>query len=842
MNASAPMAAPTAPAPSAEEVARSLRRPLRLMLGGAAFWLFSGSLGLLLCNLKLHLPGFLSAWWVLAYGRLKPAATHQLLYGFASQAGLAAALWILCRQGQSRLRGPAAACLGTLLWNLGVVLGTLGILGGQSTGFEWLEMPAYASPMLCLAYLVLAACAVATFAAGTGRPLYLSQAYILAALIWFPAAFGVAQVLLVLSPVRGVVQTAVNQWFISCLLNLWLTPLGLAAVFYFTPKILQRPLPSRSLAWLGFWSLALLGGWTGSSPSAPLPSWMEAVRTAANLLLLVPIVAVGINWNLLLAGEPQEAAQDEITPAPEPARDPRGRRRASPRAERPPRAGLLDRFLDARRIPGLNGEASQELHLGSPLGLLVVGMVAYLLAALMGVIGSLRPLAVVTEFTLYGSARFQLFIFGFLAFTLAGAARFIWLELNLGTGVDSPLAPERGCPHPQQPTGSTRADQAHAHDPHGKLRVRIPTLQGWRGRPPFVFLNPSWVGAAGVVIATLALSFGGVLQGRAWNDAEVSLSEMGRSLQPFLWAGSMGLSLVVLAAGWLLADVLSSLLREAFTGWRQWRAWVSAPPDDLSDRVSTPPSHAAIPPVTTALSSPAPTPPTVRPTPPPRSHLASAGIQNHGWPIMLGAFLTLALSWAGLVLAPQRQLGRQQAELSVATETLYPTPRSGEAQQGLAVYTANGCAHCHTLQVRPRGLGADFERGWGQRRSVARDYLYDEPVQTGFWRVGPDLANLSLRLTNRLELLRFLYAPSLVRSNSLMPPHPFLFETRRIFRYRSPDALELSGPLAPPAGFEIVPTEPAHRLVAFLLSLQADTPLFEAPLAPTTKPPGAPRP
>jgi hypothetical protein len=79
-----------------------------------------------------------------------------------------------------------------------------------------------------------------------------------------------------------------------------------------------------------------------------------------------------------------------------------------------------------------------------------------------------------------------------------------------------------------------------------------------------------------------------------------------------------------------------------------------------------------------------------------------------------------------------------------------------------------------------------------------------------------------------------------------MPPYRFLFETRRIEQAASPDALPLSGDLAPRPGFEVIPTSQARSLVAYLMSLHADAPLYSAPLtvpnapAPTTNAPAAP--
>jgi len=128
-----------------------------------------------------------------------------------------------------------------------------------------------------------------------------------------------------------------------------------------------------------------------------------------------------------------------------------------------------------------------------------------------------------------------------------------------------------------------------------------------------------------------------------------------------------------------------------------------------------------------------------------------------------------------------------------------------------------------------RATGPDMERGWGRRGSVWRDYLYDQPVMIGSQRLGPDLANIGVRQPDAAWHLKHLYAPDQVVKDSTMPPYRHLFEKRRIQQAPSPDALQLEGDLAPEAGFEIVPTDDARALVAYLLSLKSDVPLFEAP-------------
>jgi cytochrome c oxidase cbb3-type subunit 2 len=153
---------------------------------------------------------------------------------------------------------------------------------------------------------------------------------------------------------------------------------------------------------------------------------------------------------------------------------------------------------------------------------------------------------------------------------------------------------------------------------------------------------------------------------------------------------------------------------------------------------------------------------------------------NSGPLLFLGIFATLASSFWGLLLLPQLQIGRQEPVKLEANDALYPANRPGQARQGAEVYRSLGCVECHSQQVRPKGFGSDFERGWGERRTVAQDYLYDQPVLLGSLRLGPDLANIGARQTNAIWHLTHLYRPKSTSPGSMMPPYAFLFEKRKL--------------------------------------------------------------
>lgn len=266
---------------------------------------------------------------------------------------------------------------------------------------------------------------------------------------------------------------------------------------------------------------------------------------------------------------------------------------------------------------------------------------------------------------------------------------------------------------------------------------------------------------------------------------------------------------------------------------------------------------------------------------------------KNGFMVFLASFVVLGGSWCGFVLAPVLQLGGQQQTTILNSSDVYPVGRPGEANQGLEVYRANGCAACHTEQVQQDGVvcdvvltsagknplavtnaipglkltgldsaaasaavdsinaaggkaeihisatGPDIARGWGLRHSVAEDFLYDDPVQLGSVRIGPDLADVGTRRPDANWQLLHLYAPQSVVNGSAMPPFRYLFRVQKIGGEPSPDALNLPKGFAPPAGYEVVPTAEAQELAAYLLSLQADVPLHDAPF---TQPPAVSKP
>ena len=274
--------------------------PLLALFGGAAFWLVVSSVLAHDCLDQIPCAGFPRRCPWLTYGRVQPAADDALLYGFCIPAGLGVVLWLFAHLGQVPLRGAIVPVVAANLWHLGVLVGLVGILSGNSTGFAWLEFPRGGSVILFFAYLLLALWAMMNFAARRERALYPSHWFLVAALFWFPWIYSTANLFLVAWPVRGVVQAIIAWWFANNLLFVWLALVGIGTAFYFLPKFSGRPLQSYYLALFAFWTLVLFGTWCGIPPGAPVPAWLPALSSVAAVLTVVPVLAIAvIAWKTL---------------------------------------------------------------------------------------------------------------------------------------------------------------------------------------------------------------------------------------------------------------------------------------------------------------------------------------------------------------------------------------------------------------------------------------------------------------------------------------------------------------------------------------------------------------
>ncbi len=363
--------APAAPEIPLEQVDASCRLPLLTLLGSSAAWLAVSVILGFIATMKFHSASFLADCPFFTYGRVQAAAFNTLVYGFVAQAAIGVMLWLIARLGRTTLVYGGYATIGAVIWNLGVTLGLVGILMGDAAGFEWFEFPKYAAPVLFVGYILIGVVGGMTFADRKTTELYPSQWFLLAALFWFPWIYATAGGMIHCAPARGVMQSVVHQWYAHNLVTVWLGSIGIAAVFYFIPKLSGKPLASRSHAMTAFWFLLIFGGMGGMHHGMPVPSWLPSLSTVMAFLLVAPVISFIANVYATLEQDYSSLSKD-----------------------------VTAKFV-------------------------LAGAVALLLATIMQAVGSIPSVSDITHFSFYTVAVTKLFLLGFAGLILVGSIYYI---------------------------------------------------------------------------------------------------------------------------------------------------------------------------------------------------------------------------------------------------------------------------------------------------------------------------------------------------------------------------------------------------------------------------------
>ncbi len=336
----------------------------------AVVWLVLASLAGLISSIKMHEPD----WWVqygwITFGRIRPIHLNMVAYGWCSLAGIGVAIWLIPRLLKTELVGAKYALVGGALWTIGVFAGTVAIAMGYSDGLEWLEYPWQIDILLVVGGALVGVPLWLTLLNRKVKHLYVSVWYIGAGLLWFPILFLIAN-----WPALhfGVQQATMNWWFGHNVLGLWFTPIGLAASYYFIPKVIGKPIHSYNLSLLGFWSLAFFYSQVGGHHliGGPVPSWLITISIVQSMMMVIPVFAVAVNQHMTVLGN------------------------------------------------------FRALAYSPTLRFIVLGAMMYTAASVQGSLEALRAVNTITHFTHYTVAHAHLGLYGFFSMVMFGSIYFI---------------------------------------------------------------------------------------------------------------------------------------------------------------------------------------------------------------------------------------------------------------------------------------------------------------------------------------------------------------------------------------------------------------------------------
>jgi cbb3-type cytochrome c oxidase subunit I len=272
-------------------------RLVRTWLYWSLAWLTVFPLVGLLVSIKFHNPGFLGTESWFTFGRLRPVHVNGVIFGAFSTPFLGLLYYLIPRLAGRPMAGMAFSRWALWGWQIFIVTGTLSFLFGYNLGFEADE---FQWPWNILRFVVLTVIGsqvlVTLFKRKEGG-FYVALWYAVAALVWTLMNLILGNVILPYVPMSGISNAALHGLYIHYVVGLWITPAGLALMYYFIPLACKNPLFSHALSKFGFWTIALLYPFLGTHHYlfSPIPYHNQTISIVTSMLLIIPVWAVVTN-------------------------------------------------------------------------------------------------------------------------------------------------------------------------------------------------------------------------------------------------------------------------------------------------------------------------------------------------------------------------------------------------------------------------------------------------------------------------------------------------------------------------------------------------------------------
>ncbi len=239
----------------------------------------------------------------LSPGRIRMVHTQGVAYAWTANIFFALIMYVVCKLTQRPLLCNKLGWFIFYAYNALVLATVVLILGGHAQALEWGETPKILDPLISIVVVLF----VINLVAGPiwqarGKPFYVSIWYILAALIWTPLVYVMGNFL----PeyvFEGTGGATITSMYIHDLVGLFVTPVGIALVYYLMPVLMRKPIYSHSLSLIGFWGLAFFYPMNSAHHFlwSPIPMWTQYASVVASVGVHVVVYTVVFNIFATLA-------------------------------------------------------------------------------------------------------------------------------------------------------------------------------------------------------------------------------------------------------------------------------------------------------------------------------------------------------------------------------------------------------------------------------------------------------------------------------------------------------------------------------------------------------------
>jgi cytochrome c oxidase cbb3-type subunit I/II len=246
----------------------------------------------------------------LSFGRLRPLHTNAVIFAFVGNAIFAGVYYSMQRLLKTRMYSDLLSNINFWGWQLIIVAAAITLPLGYTSSKEYAELEWPIDIAIALIWVVFGLNMIMTIVKRRERHIYVA--------IWFYiATFVTVAVLHIFNSLElpvsalksysvyaGVQDALVQWWYGHNAVAFFLTTPFLGLMYYFVPKVANRPVYSYRLSIIHFWSLIFIYIWAGPHHLlyTALPEWAQNLGVVFSIMLIAPSWGGMINGLLTLRG------------------------------------------------------------------------------------------------------------------------------------------------------------------------------------------------------------------------------------------------------------------------------------------------------------------------------------------------------------------------------------------------------------------------------------------------------------------------------------------------------------------------------------------------------------
>ena len=292
---------------------------VKMFLIATIVWGVVGMLVGLLVAFLFIFPNYMEGISWLSFGRLRPLHTNAVIFAFVGNSIFMGIYYSMQRLLKARMFSDALSKIHFWGWQLIIVSAAITLPLGLTSSKEYAELEWPIDIAITLIWVIMGINMIGTILKRRQRHIYVAIWFYLATLITVAVLHIFNNLELPVSAFKsysiyaGVQDAMVQWWYGHNAVAFFLTTPVLGLMYYFVPKVANRPVYSYRLSIVHFWSLIFIYIWAGPHHLlyTALPEWAQNLGTVFSIMLIFPSWGGMINGLLTLRG-----AWDKVRESP----------------------------------------------------------------------------------------------------------------------------------------------------------------------------------------------------------------------------------------------------------------------------------------------------------------------------------------------------------------------------------------------------------------------------------------------------------------------------------------------------------------------------------------------